>query len=56
MGVALFRVGGVVCHIGLCIGSGWMLHCLERIDTVAERLDGVRWARRLQGFYRYAPR
>jgi len=53
MDVVLLNVGGVTCHIGLVIGGGFMLHCLEKLTTVAERLNSARWASRIAGFYRY---
>ena len=56
MDVVLLKLNGFVCHVGLAIGGGWMLHCLAPLGTCSERLNGVRWSKRLHGFYRHRSR
>jgi cell wall-associated NlpC family hydrolase len=49
----LFRLAGQPCHVGVVVAKGWMLHVQGGTDSGLERFDGVRWARRLAGFYRW---
>lgn len=51
--VVLLRVGLLPCHAGLCIGRGLMLHCLEGVNSTVESYLGLRWKRRVVGFYRH---
>jgi cell wall-associated NlpC family hydrolase len=43
---------GQLCHIGIYAGDCRVLHVLPRIDTVLDRTDGIRNARRVEGYYR----
>ena len=52
--VVLLNIAGRPIHVGLAIDAGLMLHAEARIDTVIERLASPMWARRIEGFYRYA--
>lgn len=52
--VVLLNIGGRPLHVGLAIGGGLMLHTERQINTVIERLASPMWARRIEGFYRYA--
>jgi len=52
--VLLMRVSNAIpTHVGVYLGDGWMLHALEGIDSTMERTDSLRWAKRIQGAYRY---
>lgn len=51
--VALLRVGGAPCHVGLIVGWPWLLHAEAGTDAALDRLDGVRWSRRLDGVWRH---
>lgn len=51
--VALLRIKGQPCHVGLVVASGWMLHVEQGIDSVLDRYGGPRWGRRLVGIYRH---
>lgn len=51
--VALLRVGGAPCHVGLIVGWPWLLHVERGTDAALDRLDGVRWARRLDSVWRH---
>lgn len=54
MDVALMRVCGALCHVGLIVGKRQMLHSLKGTGTCIEDYAGLRWQRRIEGFYRYA--
>lgn len=53
MDVALIRVCGALCHVGLIVGKRQMLHTLRRTGTCIEDYSGLRWQSRIEGFYRY---
>jgi cell wall-associated NlpC family hydrolase len=50
----LLRMLGHPIHCGLVAAVGWMLHIEEGIDSCLERYDGLKWARRIEGFYRWS--
>lgn len=51
--VALFRnIKGVVCHAGLSLREGNILHCSERTGVVIIKSRSVNNGRTLDGFYR----
>jgi cell wall-associated NlpC family hydrolase len=51
--VALLRVGGAPCHVGVIAGWPWLLHAERGTDAALDRLDGVRWARRFDSLWRH---
>lgn len=51
--VALLRVSGRVAHVGMIIGFPWFLHSSEGAASACDRLDGLRWARRLDSVWRH---
>jgi cell wall-associated NlpC family hydrolase len=51
--VALFRLAGRPVHVGLIVGWPWMLHIERGIDAACDRIDGLRWARRLDSVWRH---
>ncbi len=42
---------GVPGHVGLCIGSGQVIHTSAKTGTVIERLTAARNAGRIEGYY-----
>lgn len=50
--LALMRIIGEPCHIGVVTGDGYMLHTLHAHGSVLERYRDRKWAKRLEGFYR----
>ena len=50
--VALFRMGDTNTHVGLMIDRNRFIHCERKINVNVERLDSVRWNKRLEGVYR----
>lgn len=51
--VALLRLAGTACHVGVIVGWPWMLHVETGTDAAVERLDALRWARRLDSVWRH---
>lgn len=51
--VALLRIAGVAMHVGLIVGWPWMLHVEAGTDAAVDRLDGLRWSRRLDSVWRH---
>jgi cell wall-associated NlpC family hydrolase len=50
--VVLFRFGDTETHLGLMIDKNRFLHCEKKINTVIERIDSLKWRRRVEGVYR----
>lgn len=51
----LLRLIGHPLHVGLVVAPGKMLHGYIGSDSCVEEYRSWRWAKRIQGFYRYAP-
>lgn len=49
--VALLRIIGLPCHVGLCIGDGQMLHVMQGCATVQASLLDRPWSARLVGTF-----
>jgi cell wall-associated NlpC family hydrolase len=52
--LAIVQLAGVPWHCGVMVGEDMMLHALERANVVVESIRTLTWARRIEGFYRYA--
>jgi cell wall-associated NlpC family hydrolase len=48
----LLRRGPLACHVGVYAGNGNMLHICEGINSTVEPVNGLRWKKRVVGFYR----
>ena len=46
-------IDGRPIHVGIALGNGTMLHSDQIAGTVVERLASPKWARRVEGYYRY---
>ena len=51
--VILLKIGGYPIHIGLVVNETEMLHSLKGHDSVIESFTGMKWNKRIDGFYRY---
>ena len=51
--VVVCRIEGRPWHVGVLLTEGVMLHTERGTDAVVERIDGLRWQRRIEGYYRY---
>ena len=49
----LLRINKQPSHIGIVVANNWMLHILSNSTVSLERLDSLRWKRRIVGFYRH---
>lgn len=53
--VVLLRVHGQPVHVGVLAAPSTMLHSLAGHDSAIDRLDSLMWARRVMGYWRWAP-
>lgn len=51
--VVLFNFMGHPRHVGVLVRPGWFIHASEGQDVRIERLDNPKWAKRIEGIYRY---
>lgn len=52
--IIVFRMMGVPCHIGIVIGDGYMIHCLEGSGTIISNYKkDQQWFRKIEGIYRW---
>lgn len=51
--ILLFRIKGRVAHVGVFVGKGKFIHCLENVGVVIESIYSPVWNKRLVGAYRY---
>lgn len=49
-----FRLKGQPMHVGVYIGNGKFIHCMENVGTTVEKLKSSTWRDRIIGFYRYS--
>jgi cell wall-associated NlpC family hydrolase len=50
--IVLFRIGDTQTHLGLMIDKSRFIHCEKKINTVIERIDSLKWKKRIEGIYR----
>jgi len=48
----LLEIFGKPCHVGVVVGDGYMIHTLYKHDSALERYTGIRWSKRVEGYYR----
>lgn len=51
--LVLFKIRGQLCHVGFCLGKGLMLHIQSGKNSCIEDYLGLKWARRIDSFYRH---
>lgn len=51
--IIIFNIRGIPVHAAVYIGKGMMLHSLKGHNSCVEPVLGVRWATRIEGFYRW---
>lgn len=54
--LVLIRVNGAETHIGIAIDGEKFLHVKKGTDACIERFNSVAYARRIVGYFRYAPK
>lgn len=47
------RLAGHPCHVGVYLGNNEFLHTQNGHDSCIDRLDGIKWKNRVDGFYRH---
>jgi len=52
--VALLRIQGLPCHVGVVASKGRMLHVMAGIESCVEEYTGPQWRNRIEGFFRHA--
>ena len=52
--IVVLRVKGLPWHVGVMVNDHYFLHIMRGINAVCERIDGLTWANKVMGFYRYA--
>lgn len=52
--VALLRLQGLPCHVGVVASKGRMLHVMAGIESCVEEYTGPQWRNRIEGFFRHA--
>jgi cell wall-associated NlpC family hydrolase len=52
--LVVMRIQGRPWHVGIIVARDWMLHVRPGANACLERLDSMRWRKRIVGFYRYA--
>ncbi|WP_201353815.1 C40 family peptidase [Hydrogenimonas urashimensis] len=52
--VVLFRIRGIIRHIGVMIDDRRFLHTMENVATCVESIDSPAWAKRIEGFYEWS--
>lgn len=51
----LIEHAGLPVHVGIIVAPGWVLHVMEKMDSVCEQFPSVRHPlTKLEGIYRYA--
>jgi cell wall-associated NlpC family hydrolase len=50
--VVLIRLRGHLCHVGVYVGDGQMLHARDGTGVVLEDLRRGAWKHRVEGYYR----
>lgn len=53
--IVVLKIVGLPFHVGIVTKQGYMLHCLENVNTVHEKYTSMRWANKIAGFYRHEP-
>lgn len=51
--VVVFKIKNMPVHCGIYIGNNKFLHNFYGSNSCIERLDGIRWGKRFEGYYRY---
>lgn len=51
--VVVFNIMGKPVHVGLCLGAHSFIHAFKGTDSCLESLRGLKWKKRIEGFYRY---
>lgn len=53
--LVLLNVAGYPIHIGIMLGRRHMIHTLRNIGSSCEEVTGIKWRKRVSGYYRWSP-
>ncbi len=51
--VVLFRLKGQPMHVGVYVGEGRFVHCIQKSGVSVEKVNSIVWRNRIVGYYRY---
>lgn len=54
--IVVLRMAGVPMHVGIVTRPPLMLHCAQGVNVSLERIDGLRWKNRVDGYVRHSSR
>jgi cell wall-associated NlpC family hydrolase len=49
--VIVLKMCGAPSHLGVVIKNNYMIHCHKGSDTAIEQFNGMKWEKRILGFY-----
>ena len=49
--VVLMNIAGHPVHVGIVLNDNYMLHSLKGHNSVVEKFTGMKWNKRIEGFY-----
>lgn len=52
--VVLIRLKGQPMHVGVYLGNGRFIHCLDKVGVVIEKVNSITWRDRIVGYYKYS--
>jgi cell wall-associated NlpC family hydrolase len=52
--IVLFRVRGIIRHIGIMVSEKSFLHTMKNVNTCVENIDNPVWSKRIEGFYEWS--
>ena len=52
--IVILRVVGTPCHCGIMVTERIFLHSLDGMGPSLDSVEGIRWSRRIEGFYRWS--
>lgn len=52
--LVILRLQGVPMHVGVVTKAPFMIHSAQGVNVALERVDGMRWKNRVNGYVRYS--
>jgi len=51
--LVMLTIGGHTTHLGIAVGEGKFIHCMEGVDCALDTFDSTRWRERIEGVYKW---